>query len=276
MKFRTRGGKRPGAGRKPRYGKAGVPHRARPLIRRRTPVHLTLRMRREVWNLRSRRCYAAIQVAFWGGKERFGFRLIDYSVQGNHIHLIVEVETTVAMTQGTQGLAIRIGLRLNRVMGRRGKVVADRYHAHVLRTPSEVRRAINYVLQNARRHYGLACDDYSTDPTFVVAPRTWLAMGIALAGTFLLWTIEASVYWTVARAIDSSTSAGNVACRRSCASVSSFSASMQTRPIAATVSTGYFPVAVSAESITASVPSSTALATSAGMPMRRSGVVSGL
>src|SRR5438132_8198657 len=51
-----------------------------------------------------------------------------------------------------QGLAIRIAKRLNRALGRGGRVFSDRYHAHVLRTPREVRNALAYALNNARKH----------------------------------------------------------------------------------------------------------------------------
>ena len=41
---------------------------------------------------------------------------------------------------------------LNRVMSRRGAVFASRFHAHVLRTPREVRHALAYVLGNHAVH----------------------------------------------------------------------------------------------------------------------------
>ena len=105
-----------------------------------------------VWNLRARRCFKPILRCFVAGKERFGFRLIEYTVLRNHIHLIVEIEDSKALARGMQGLMIRIAKALNRVMGRRGKVFADRYHARPLRTPTEVKNALLYVLDNARRH----------------------------------------------------------------------------------------------------------------------------
>ena len=73
---------------------------------------------------------------------------------GNHIHLIVEAPDRKALTRGMQGLGVRIARALNRVMKRHGRVVSDRYHAHILKTPSEVKRARHYLLTNARHHYG--------------------------------------------------------------------------------------------------------------------------
>jgi len=131
-------------------------------------------MRRGVWNLRTRRCFTALARAFWGGCDRFGFRLVHYSVQGNHLHLLVEVQDRRALSRGMKGLGVRIARGLNRVMRRRGAVLDDRYHEHVLRTPTEVRHARHYLLQNARKHYGLAGLDPCASTTPLVAPATFL------------------------------------------------------------------------------------------------------
>ena len=83
------GGARKGAGRKRKASRPQVPHGPRERFRK-GALHTTLRMRREVWNLRTRRCFRALRHAFEQGCERFGVRVIHFSVQGNHIHMIVE------------------------------------------------------------------------------------------------------------------------------------------------------------------------------------------
>ena len=137
-------------------------------------MHVTWRMRQGVWGLRTRRCFGALARAFWGGANRFGFRLVHYSVQGNHVHLLVEAEDERALSRGMNGLGVRVARGLNRVMGRKGKVLDDRYHGHVLRTPTEVRRARAYLLQNAERHYGVRGVDVYTSRVAVMEPRTFL------------------------------------------------------------------------------------------------------
>jgi putative transposase len=126
--------------------------------------------------------------AFAKGCDRLGFRLVHFSVQGNHLHLVVEAPDEVRLARGLQGLAVRIARRLNRLMGRTGKVFADRYHSHVLRAPAEVARAVAYVLGNFLVHAlrrgeqvdATVTDGYSsaavveTGPPLVVPPRTWL------------------------------------------------------------------------------------------------------
>src|SRR5712671_7021405 len=176
--------RRPGEKRKLRK----VPHRCRPALSAKHPVHATWRVLPHVWNLRSRRCFSRIARSFSRARDRFGFRLVHFSVQGNHMHLVVEAENERALARGMQGLGVRIAKALNRVMGRKGAVFADHYHSRILRSPTEVANALAYVLMNFLHHFpGEAAryaedlrDRFSSawrepgkDPP-VVAGRTWL------------------------------------------------------------------------------------------------------
>jgi len=133
-----------------------------------------------VWNLRSRRSARVLEDAMRGGGDRFGARVLQASVQGNHIHLLVEAEHTAALARGMQGLSVRIAKGMNGLMRRKGRVFADRYHAHVLRTPTEVRHAIHYIRDNRQRHaaaHGEQLPAGWVDPFAsgrLEAARTWL------------------------------------------------------------------------------------------------------
>lgn len=172
--FRTWGGARPGAGRKPKGRRAGVAHVTRAPLAARFPVHATWRMDERVWNLRTGRCFAALSRAMYAGAARFGFRLVHYAVMGNHVHLLVEAPDRTALARAMKGLGVRVARALNRVMKRGGRVVGDRYHARILRTPSEVRRAREYLATNASKHFGWRGRDPYASHEPVVAPRTWL------------------------------------------------------------------------------------------------------
>ena len=85
------------------------------------------------------------------------------------MHLLVESKDEHALSRGMNGLAVRIAKRLNQLRRRAGQVFADRYHARILRTPSEVRRALVYLLQNARKHgawVARMADVFSSGPMF--------------------------------------------------------------------------------------------------------------
>src|SRR5438105_3686649 len=187
------GGARRGAGRKRKSARKNVPHRPRRKFRR-GALHVTVRIRREVWNLRTHRCFRALKRSFQRGCERFGFRLIHFSVQGNHIHLIVEAPDAVALGRAMKGLEVRMARALNKVMRRKGPVFADRYHAHLLTSPREAARAIRYVLENWHVHAvrqgeprPAGTDPYCSDcwrehwPPLVAQGRWWmLRIGAAL------------------------------------------------------------------------------------------------
>ena len=119
--------------------------------------------------------FAAVQGALAAGASRFGMRLVHFSVQSNHIHLIVEARDALALTRGMQGLMVRVARAVNRAASHNGKVFADHYFARELETPAEVRRAVRYVLDNAMLHSNAeprmdACA--SQHP--LIPPRTWL------------------------------------------------------------------------------------------------------
>jgi hypothetical protein len=144
------GGARPGAGRKP-GPKPGVRHAPREHFKR-LPAHVTVRVRHDVPSLRTVPIVHEIERTFANGCSRPGFRLVHYSLQGNHAHLVVEATDAAALGRGMKAIAARLARAVNRVARRRGPVLADRYHLRLLPTPKEVRNALRYVLLNARRH----------------------------------------------------------------------------------------------------------------------------
>lgn len=157
------GGKRKGAGRKPAGARAGVAHRRRAAIKPRTALHVTVRVGNGVGRLRRFRLVTALRAAFRKGCARDGFRLCQFSIQGNHIHLIVEADTAEALSRGMHAWEIRVARAINRMQARTGRVFPDRYHAVPLKSARQVRHALCYVLQNARRH-GLSVPAGSPDP----------------------------------------------------------------------------------------------------------------
>jgi REP element-mobilizing transposase RayT len=89
---------------------------------------------------------------FAAARERFGLRLIHFSIQSNHLHLIVEADDRSAVSRGMQGLSIRMAKALNKLWERAGSVFDDHYHEVPLTCPRQVRHALAYVLHNAKKH----------------------------------------------------------------------------------------------------------------------------
>ena len=151
LPLRTWGGRRAGAGRKPAGPRANVPHVPRPEHVACHPIHLTLRAARRLPNLRRQLIFLEVRRALASCSNEH-FRVVHFSVQADHVHLLVEADDKVALSRGASGLAIRLARTINGVLGRRGRVWGDRYHARCLSTPREVRHALVYVLMNWRKH----------------------------------------------------------------------------------------------------------------------------
>ena len=140
-----------------------------------------------------------LRSSFASACERGDFRVAQFSIQRDHLHLLVEAKDEQALGRGMKSIGARVARAVNRVFRRTGAVLLGRYHVHALRTPREVRNALAYVLLNARKHWkkrkGIAppvrFDEASSagwfdgwsrrlqpvtsrEPLCVAAPRTWL------------------------------------------------------------------------------------------------------
>jgi REP element-mobilizing transposase RayT len=162
------GGRRKGAGGKPKGDRAGVSHARREDFPARFPVHITMKVKTGVPSLRCRDAHDVLLAIFAAMRERKDFRLVHYSIQSNHLHLLCEASDRGELARAMQSLATSIAKRLNSLWQRAGKLFADRYHDHVLKSPREVSHALRYVLNNAARH-GIALgrsDPYSSGRWF--------------------------------------------------------------------------------------------------------------
>ena len=185
------GGRRKGAGRKPGPGPGSVAHRARPAHCARNPLHVTLRS--TLKSLRHPFVFPTLRGVIRELRSRADqFRVVHFSIQETHIHLIVEAASARALSSGLRSLTIRIAKRVNRLLFRSGAVFADRWHGRPLTTPRAVRHVLVYVLANAKKHAPdrtFALDPYSSAPEFTgfrepvprappdpstMHPRTWL------------------------------------------------------------------------------------------------------
>jgi len=158
------GGKREGAGAKPtgRFGRdrrgrprAGVSHAVRPRHNARIPLHVTVRTIPGAPSLRGFAVAAEIgKILKRRAARTLPTRIVHFSVQRDHLHMLVEATDRQALGRGMQGLLSIVARKVNSTTGNRGTLWQDRYHARALRTPTEVRRGIIYVLRNSAKHIG--------------------------------------------------------------------------------------------------------------------------
>jgi REP element-mobilizing transposase RayT len=175
MAFRTHGGYRPGAGRKKPVGRrCSEPHRKRPAINPRHPLHVVLRSSKRIGSLRIKPIYDAIREAMRVSAANNAIRIVHLSIQRSHIHLIVESANKATLARGLKAFQISAARRINTARDTEGVVFTDRYFATPLTTPRQIRHTIAYVLNNWRHHAedeaafarAWRCDPFSTGSTF--------------------------------------------------------------------------------------------------------------
>lgn len=149
--------KRDAGGRPPKGDRAGSPHKARPELKPHVPVHVVLRIERDIGSLRNGKMFAAVRAATLVASRYPDMRIIHISIQRTHLHLIVEAENRTALSKGMQGFQISAAKHINRALSRngkrrRGRVFTDRYHAEYIDTALGAYRALGYVLNNWKKH----------------------------------------------------------------------------------------------------------------------------
>ncbi len=143
-------------------------HRTRPAIDKHYPVHVTARLVQGLPSLRNPGTLRVLEGCLFRAKKRFRTRVLHYSIQTNHVHLIVETFDRHSLSRAMQGMFVRFAKRLNKHWGRKGRVFGDRYFGRGLDSLLEIRNAIVYVLRNSP-HHGIhieGIDPYSSGAWF--------------------------------------------------------------------------------------------------------------
>jgi REP element-mobilizing transposase RayT len=198
--FRQHGGKRKGAGRKPKNAEPGMPHRQRPAKKRGDPLHITVRLADGLPSLRRGGALKVVLAALSASSDRHGMRIVHYTIQRDHLHLLVEADDRECVARGMNALLNPLARALNKLWSRRGKVFPDRYHDEVISTPMQARNALRYVLQNGKKHGVVAInsidlcssapvfDGWTERPSIASIPAAPLVAAVAPASSWLLTT----------------------------------------------------------------------------------------
>jgi REP element-mobilizing transposase RayT len=143
-----------------------------------------------------------IEASFRKACSRNGFRLVQYSIQDDHAHLLIETDDAERLGCGMKSITARFARAVNRALGRSGPVLRDRYHLEVLETPRQVRNALAYVLLNARRHAAKRLAKRAKRGTAVPAlPKTSVLDAASSARWFEGWRSDVALDRSPPRAL---------------------------------------------------------------------------
>lgn len=150
------GGKRRNAGRK-NLSKT-VNHMKRESFNEKKPLQITMKFKAGLPDLRSKKMHLEFQRALVKAKA-FGLRVIQYTLESNHIHFVVECEGNRALGSAMKSFGSTFGKAVRKLAGGVGSVFVGRYHLSVLKNPTQTRNSLRYVLLNRFKHEKSHPDD---------------------------------------------------------------------------------------------------------------------
>ncbi len=155
-----------GAGRPALHDK-GIRHCERERIHKPTSLHLTIKVRDNKADIKNKSLLKALHHAIKRARLK-NIKVLHYSLEYNHIHLLVEASSNANLHQGMQALGISLAKKINAIKRLKGTVYKHRYHLRKLSSPRELKNVLHYIFNNGIHHSRTSSilDPYNSLPAF--------------------------------------------------------------------------------------------------------------
>jgi REP element-mobilizing transposase RayT len=137
-----------GAGRKAIHD-IGIRHIKRTMITRSTPLHLTIKLKKA--QIQNKTILKALKHAILRARLA-KLKIIHFSMEHDHVHFYVECESNEILSKGMKALGVSFAKKINKYFKSRGQVYKTRFHLRILKSASEVKNVLNYILKNGIKH----------------------------------------------------------------------------------------------------------------------------
>jgi REP element-mobilizing transposase RayT len=139
-----------GAGR-PAINDPGIRHRERPILTKPTSLHLTVKILRAKAKLKNKIILSILKRSIMNARKK-GLRVIHYSLEYDHIHLLIEADDNFILGKGMQAFGVTFSKALNRMRKMRGAVYKHRYHFRKIIGARQLKNVLNYLFTNGLKH----------------------------------------------------------------------------------------------------------------------------
>lgn len=129
----------------------GIRHIRRERFSKPTVLHLTIKVRDNKADIQNKRILKALHHAIKRGRLQ-QLKVIHYTLEYNHAHLVVEAADNRILHKGMQSLGISLAKAINKLKQLKGAVYKHRYHFRKLTSRRELKNAIHYVFRNGVKH----------------------------------------------------------------------------------------------------------------------------
>lgn len=129
----------------------GIRHIERPRFNRPRSFHLTIKVKSNKADIQNKKILKALHHAIFRGRLK-GLKIVHYTLEFNHVHLLVEASCNRVMHSGMQALGISLAKAINRFKSLKGSVYKHRYHYRQISSPRDLKNVLHYIFHNGIKH----------------------------------------------------------------------------------------------------------------------------
>ncbi len=141
---------RKGAGR-PALHDPGIRHTNRPHIKKPASLHLTIKVKKKKAEIKNKSVLKILKRAILNARKQ-GLRVIHFSLEYDHVHLLIEADNNLILGKGMQAFGVTLSKAINRLKKLKGGVYKHRYHFRQISSTRELKIVMNYIFTNGLKH----------------------------------------------------------------------------------------------------------------------------
>lgn len=129
----------------------GIRHTHRPVFKKPASLHLTIKIAKEKSNLKNKEVLSILKRAILNSRK-MGLRVIHFTLEYDHIHLLIEAENNHLLGKGMQSFGVTLSKAINKLKKTSGQVYRHRYHFRKITSARQLKNVMNYIFRNGLKH----------------------------------------------------------------------------------------------------------------------------
>ncbi|MGZ3787001.1 MAG: transposase [Bacteriovorax sp.] len=129
----------------------GIRHTSRPFLKKPSSLHLTVKIKKNKAEMKNKSVFSLLKRAILNARRQ-GLKVIHYSLEYDHVHLLIEAENNHILGKGMQAFGGTFSKAINRMRKLKGGVYKHRYHFRKISSARELKNVMNYIFTNGLKH----------------------------------------------------------------------------------------------------------------------------
>lgn len=136
---------------RPASNDKGIRHTRRERITKQSALHFTIKVRENKADIKNKRLLKILHHAIKRARLK-KLKVLHYSLEYNHVHLLVEARDNQIIHQGMQAFGISFAKAINKIKFLKGRVYKNRYHFRKITSLRDYKNVLLYIFRNGIKH----------------------------------------------------------------------------------------------------------------------------